>query len=71
MPSTGTPRATASWTATSSRCSRMRRMASPKLPTPGSTTASAPATASGARTTVTSAPRSSRAFVALRRLLIS
>ena len=41
---------------------RMRRMASPNCPTPGSTTASAPSTRPGSPTTRTSAPSSSSAF---------
>ena len=72
MPRTGTPRSTASRTAASSPCSRMRRMASPKLPTPGQHHRVRPGHRLPAHaTTVTSAPSRSSALVALRRLLIS
>ena len=60
MPRNGTPRARASRTASASPLSRRNSIASPKLPTPGSTTPEASRMSAGSSVTSTSPPASTR-----------
>ena len=68
MPRNGTPRPTASRTASAWPDSFMYVMASSKLPTPGSTIPEAPAMAAGSSETLASPPTSERPRTTERRL---